>query len=200
VAVLDRGSSAGPLAHRRRIVPRLAAALVAGCLGACAATDDLAHRYGLGETRTILLLPYPAYLEARLDPAGGAGDRGRWLPKEDLERLLDPLGAAETCDPPAEARPAYALVFCPEEPVACRTLVLDQYLNLWPGFRYLGETYEGLYADPGKEWKRSVLARIAELPGGLKPLKALLEETRPEAPGGEPSGPEGGGAGDARAG
>jgi hypothetical protein len=171
--------------RRRTGRGRAAVAAAAACvlLGACAATEDLAARYGLDDTRSVLLLRYPDFLDARLDPAGSAGERGRWFPESDRDALLEPLGETETGDPPPEAKPAFALVFCPEEPVACRTLVLDQYLNLWPGFRYLGETYEGLYADPGPEWKRKVLARVAELPDGLRHLRAILEETRPGAEG-----------------
>jgi hypothetical protein len=151
----------------------------------CSLGQDLHQQYGLEETKTIVLIRYPQYLDSQIDlkkaPKGVSflirGRAGKMI----LELLKDVTDVEQ----PPETKAAFALVFLPEEEEIHRTVLLDQYLNLLPGFRYLGQGYGGHYCRGPKEFKWILLTAISSSKSCQHYHVSLLEgSARAAVPGG----------------
>jgi hypothetical protein len=164
----------------------LGLALVAGCTD----LNDLTNQYSLEETRLILLIRYPQYLDTRIDLKKAPPGTRFFFRGGSRDVLLQELTEAFRVERPPEAVPAFALVFFPEDEVAHKTVVLDQYLNLLPGFRYLGQDYGGPYCEGPRAFRKILLRKIWSSPSCQDYHVALLRR------GGEAEG--GGGPGEGK--
>jgi len=146
----------------------------------CVTQEDLNARYGLEETRSILMVPYPEYLDTNVDLNKGPRRAKFWFRSRQVPMVLEEIAKSELENRPEEARPAYALVFFFEDDVSFKTLLLDQYLNVWPGFQFLGETYSGPYCKCTRLLKWTLLERIFRNRRAQSYLVDLLEQTKPK--------------------
>lgn len=183
------------VSHRTSGIARAARALawaapaVLALLAGCAETDDLVARYGLEDTGSILLVHYDVFRNpARTLVEAPPGTVHKFRGAE-AGRLLGALERLDVVTAPPEAVPAFALVFYADDEHAFKTLVLDQYLNVMPGFEYLGQTYGGFYCEGSKEFKWGLLDRIGTHRTSQAFHVALLEKTDPEKASKDSSGP-----------
>jgi hypothetical protein len=156
-SVPDRRDLAERPARLRRIA---VLCFLLALAGGCNDLNDLTKQYGLEETKLILLIRYPQYLDTRIDlqkPPAGTG----FFFREGLrDGLLAEITQAMRASRPDESAPAFAMVFFPEDEVAHKTVFLDQYLNLLPGFRYLGQDYGGPYCEGPRAFRKALLREI----------------------------------------
>jgi hypothetical protein len=146
----------------------------------CLTDENFVELYGLEDTERLLVVTYPTYRNTRIDLASVPKDTGRWFAGKNLPALLSTLEGVSTAEQPDEAAPTFALVFFRDDNVSFKTVLLDQYLNFWPGFQFLGERYAGPYAEGPKELKWALLSWIWDTPGIQAYHVKVLNETAPK--------------------
>ncbi|GEM_PF-2795005 len=152
----------------------------------CAENWDLIEQYDLQEIQGALLIQYPTYRNTGVDLKKPPPGTGHWIRDPKLEILLGSLTEVPEADQPPEAEPAFALVLFPDEELTFKCLLIDQYLNILPGFQFLGEMYAGPYGEAPDAFKCVLLDAISTSARSTRYHVSLLgNESKPGTAGKE---------------